>query len=94
MPGDKPETEWFTGKLGGDIAIFRHSENPRFAMKSTQTADNRIQFVPLDSVWDGELINKVNMGTAVYTTPIVANNVLFIATRNTLYAIEETTVAK
>jgi len=78
----------------GDIDIFRHSENPRFAMKSTQTADNRIQFVPLDAVWDGELINKVNIGSAIYTTPIVANNVLYIATRTSLYAIEETTVAK
>ena len=78
----------------GDIAIFRHTENPRFAMKSTQVADNRIQFVPLDSVWDGELINEIKIGSAIYTTPIVANNVLYIATRSTLYAIEETPVAK
>ena len=78
----------------GDIAIFRHTENPRFAMKSIQTADNRIEFIPLDSVWDGELINQINMGTAIYMTPIVANNVLYIPTRNSLYAIEETTVPK
>ena len=78
----------------GDIAIFRHSENPRFAMKSIQSADKRTEFIPLDSVWDGELINVINMGSGIYMTPIVANNVLYIATRNTLYAIEETTFPK
>ncbi len=34
-----------------------------------------------------ELLNTMNMGNTVYTTPIVANNVLFIANKNTLYAI-------
>jgi outer membrane protein assembly factor BamB len=36
-----------------------------------------------------ELINEINMGSAVYTTPIVAGNVLYIANRNRLYAIQE-----
>jgi hypothetical protein len=30
-----------------------------------------------------------NMDSAVYTTPIVANNIIYIANRNRLYAIEE-----
>ncbi len=64
------------------------------AIANPDSADNRIQFVPLDSVWDGELINEIKTGSAIYTTPIVANDVLYIATRNTLYAIEETTAAK
>jgi outer membrane protein assembly factor BamB len=34
-----------------------------------------------------EVLAEINMGTAVYTTPIVANNVLFIANRNQLFAI-------
>jgi outer membrane protein assembly factor BamB len=34
-----------------------------------------------------KLINEVNMGNAVYGTPIVANNVLYIASKDTLYAI-------
>ena len=34
-------------------------------------------------------IDEINMGSAVYTTPIAANGTLFIANRNRLYAIEE-----
>jgi outer membrane protein assembly factor BamB len=36
-----------------------------------------------------ELLGEVNMESATYTTPIVANNVLYIANRNRLFAIEE-----
>ncbi|MDB4614494.1 PQQ-binding-like beta-propeller repeat protein [bacterium] len=36
-----------------------------------------------------EIISEVNMDNAVYTTPIVANNVLYIANKNTLFAITE-----
>ena len=36
-----------------------------------------------------EKINEVNMGSAVYTTPVAKDGVLYIGTRNTLYAIEE-----
>lgn len=35
------------------------------------------------------LVAEVNMGSAVYTTPIVANDTLFIANRNRIFAIEE-----
>ena len=34
-----------------------------------------------------EPINVIDMGNSVYMTPIVANNVLYIAPKNTLYAI-------
>ncbi|MFO0914884.1 MAG: PQQ-binding-like beta-propeller repeat protein [Pirellulales bacterium] len=36
-----------------------------------------------------EVIGELNMENAVYTTPVVANNVLFIANRNRLFAIQE-----
>jgi outer membrane protein assembly factor BamB len=36
-----------------------------------------------------DIIAEIDMESAVYTTPIVANNVLFIANRNTLFAIQE-----
>jgi len=58
---------------------------------------NRVVYSPDGNrfaFWDGELINEINMGTAIYMTPVVANNVLYIPTRNSLYAIEETTVPK
>ena len=35
-----------------------------------------------------ELINEINMGSAVYTTPIAKDGMLYIGTRNTLYAIK------
>ena len=35
-----------------------------------------------------KIISEVNMNNSVYTTPVVANNVLYIANKNTLYAIE------
>ncbi len=36
-----------------------------------------------------ELLSEQEMGSAVYTTPVVANSTLFISNRNRLYAIEE-----
>ncbi len=36
-----------------------------------------------------EIINEVNMGNAVYTTPVVADNVLYIANKSHLFAIEQ-----
>lgn len=34
-----------------------------------------------------EKVNEINMGSAVYTTPVAKDGVLYIGTRNTLYAI-------
>ncbi|MEZ6134571.1 MAG: PQQ-binding-like beta-propeller repeat protein [Pirellulaceae bacterium] len=36
-----------------------------------------------------EMIAEINMGSAVYTTPIAANSTLYVANRNRVYAIEE-----
>ncbi len=35
----------------------------------------------------GEPIAEINMGTSVYSTPVVANNVLYITTKDRLFAI-------
>ncbi len=35
-----------------------------------------------------EILAEINMGSSVYSTPIVANGVLFIATKNLLFAIQ------
>jgi outer membrane protein assembly factor BamB len=36
-----------------------------------------------------EVLYETNMGSAVYTTPVARDGVLYIATRNTLFAIEQ-----
>jgi hypothetical protein len=36
-----------------------------------------------------ELITEINMGNSVYTTPIAANDTLYIANRSHLFAIRE-----
>jgi outer membrane protein assembly factor BamB len=60
----------------GDIAIFPLTGDPRRALKR------------VDGEW-APALGEVNMGDSVYTTPIVANNVLYIASRDTLFAIKD-----
>jgi outer membrane protein assembly factor BamB len=36
-----------------------------------------------------KLLAEINMGTAVYTTPVARDGVLYIASRNMLYALQE-----
>ncbi len=62
----------YVGDEDGDIAIFRHSADPKVAMKN-----------------DAPYYGEINMGNSVYSTPIVADNVLYIANRTHLFAIEE-----
>ncbi|MEX2288000.1 MAG: PQQ-binding-like beta-propeller repeat protein [Planctomycetaceae bacterium] len=64
----------FIGDEDGDMAIFKHSKDPQVALKDV----------------NGEMkpaFGDIFMGSAVYSTPIVANDVLFIANRTNLYAI-------
>ena len=65
----------YIGDEDGDVAVFRLSSNPNVAMKQV----------------DGYLepIHEINMDSSLYTTPVVANNVLFIANKNRLFAIEK-----
>jgi outer membrane protein assembly factor BamB len=66
----------YIGDEDGDVAIFRHSADPKVALKDV----------------DGEVkpyYGEINMGNSVYSTPIVADNVLYIANRTHLFAIAE-----
>lgn len=65
----------YIGDEDGDVAIFRHSADPEVAMK-----DDGGEFVPF--------YGEINMGNSVYSTPIVAKNVLYISNRTHLFAIE------
>ena len=42
----------------------------------------------------GKPITEIQMDKSIYSTLIVANNVLYVACRNALYAIEENPVPK
>ena len=58
-------------------------------MMAAQTDDDRTEFVPIKDRWVPDLTNEFNMGSSIYRTPIVANNVLYIATKTHLYAIAD-----
>ncbi|MEM1304531.1 MAG: PQQ-binding-like beta-propeller repeat protein, partial [Planctomycetota bacterium] len=66
----------YIGDEDGDVAIFRHSADPNVAM-----VDDGGEMLP----YHGE----INMGNSVYSTPIVADNVLYISNRTHLFAIEQ-----
>lgn len=66
----------FIGDEDGDISIFRHSADPAKGMKIEES---------VSEPWFGE----INMLSSVYMTPIVANNVLYIATKDRLFAIAQ-----
>ena len=63
----------YIGDEDGDVAIFKHSKDPNVALKKARDTK--------------PAVGEIFCGGTVYCTPIVANNVLFIANRATLYAI-------
>ncbi|MCC7476051.1 MAG: PQQ-binding-like beta-propeller repeat protein [Pirellulales bacterium] len=68
------EGKVYIGDEDGDIAIFRHSADPSLAMK-----EDGGEFTPY--------YGEINMGNSVYSTPIVAGNVLYISNKTHLFAI-------
>ena len=71
------EGKVYLGDEDGEIAIFRHSSDPEVAMRKE----------------DGQLVpyhGEHNMDDSVYSTPIVAGNVLYISNRSHLFAIAPT----
>ncbi|MEM9352225.1 MAG: PQQ-binding-like beta-propeller repeat protein [Planctomycetota bacterium] len=65
----------YIGDEDGEIAVFRHS------------ADKTIAMTDAEGDWEPHH-GTVNMGNSVYSTPVVADNVLFISNRTHLFAIE------
>jgi outer membrane protein assembly factor BamB len=70
------EDKVYIGDEDGDVAIFRHSADPAMALK-----DDGGEMKPY--------YGEINMGNSVYSTPIVADNILYIANRTHLFAIAE-----
>ncbi|MEX2558353.1 MAG: PQQ-binding-like beta-propeller repeat protein, partial [Pirellulales bacterium] len=71
------EDKVYVGDEEGKVSIFRLSADPDVAMQK----DDKGKYQP---------IAQVEMGNAVYSTPVVANNVLYIANKTHLFAIQET----
>jgi outer membrane protein assembly factor BamB len=68
------EDKVYIGDEDGEVAIFRHSSDPNIAMREV----------------DDELVpyfGERNMGNSVYSTLIVAGNVLYVSNRTHLFAI-------
>ncbi len=66
----------FIGDDDGNVSIFRHSSDPAVAMKEANGEQQ-------------PYYGKVNMGSSVLSTPVVADNVLYIASKRALFAIEK-----
>ena len=70
----------YVGDEDGDISVFKFSADPKEAMKEVEG-----KLVPLNAdVESGDVVNMLN---AVYSTPIVANGVLYIGNKDHLFAI-------
>lgn len=65
----------YIGDKDGDVAIFKHSADPNVAM-----VDDGGDPMPA--------FGEINMGNSVLSTPVVANNVLYISNSSHLFAIE------
>ncbi|WP_428307569.1 PQQ-binding-like beta-propeller repeat protein [Lacipirellula sp.] len=68
------EDKVYIGDEDGEISIFKHSADPSEAMREE----------------DGEMVpfyGTRNMGASVYSTPVVAGNVLYISNQTHLFAI-------
>lgn len=73
------ENHVYIGDEDGDVSIFNLSGDPRVAMKEI---DGELH--PINTNEDFEV---TNMGSSVYSTPIVANGVLYISDKDNLFAI-------
>ena len=81
------EKHVYIGDEDGDIAVFNLSADPKQAMKEVEG-----EWVPVNAYEEDTYNRKAGdvayMENSVYTTPIVANNVLYIANKDHLFAIQ------
>lgn len=76
----------YIGDEDGDVSVFNLSSDPKVAMKTIKIDEDEEELQPIN--FDEEEGAVTSMGNSVYSTPIVANGVLYIANRTHLYAIE------
>lgn len=68
----------YVGDEDGDVAIFALSADASRSVKEAEDNTTGVFHVP---------VREIPMPSSIYTMPVVANNVLYIATRNELFAI-------
>ena len=73
------EDNVYIGDEDGDVSIFKLSGDRKIAMKEVDG-----EFHPINT---NDTFEVVNMGNSVYSTPVVANGVLYISNRTHLFAI-------
>jgi outer membrane protein assembly factor BamB len=96
------EDRVYIGDEDGDISIFGLSADPKVAMKEMQDKNGKVfmkdkkpELFPLNAELSEVGTAEVNnCGSAVYTTPVVANDMLFIANRNQIFCIKPGTKSK
>jgi outer membrane protein assembly factor BamB len=69
----------YVGDEDGDVSVFKLSADPKIAMREI---DDELHPINAD---DDTMV--VNMSNSVYSTPVVANGVLYIANKDRLFAI-------
>lgn len=85
IAGDKV----FVGDEDGDIAVFNVSADREKAMQKIEV-DGETEYVPVNAKPDeDDRYEVVNMKNAVYSSPIMANGILFIANKDHLFAIQK-----
>lgn len=67
----------------GEVAVFRLSADPQVAMKPDGAGFARVDGRSLDLA----PINEITLDASIYTSPVFANGTLYLATKNTLFAI-------
>jgi outer membrane protein assembly factor BamB len=76
----------------GNLFVFRHDPKPEAIDDLNFTANNQRDAkqhrkLRREHVEKQYLLHKIELNSAIRTTPVVANGVLYVTTENTLYAI-------
>ena len=83
------EDKVFIGTGNSEVAIFGLSSDPTVALKKKEKEKEEKSEEgeePEEDEWAP--LSRVDMSAAVYTTPVVAENILYVADYNHLYAIQ------
>jgi hypothetical protein len=70
----------YIGDEDGDVCVFAFSADPEIAMPKREDENGEVKNLPLATI---------SMFNSVYSTPVVANGVLYIENKDRLFAIQQ-----